>query len=447
MYPTYDAPGEEYRLILVEHGSGMIWATIGDGSPRLARISIQSGGRPVQQLQHTIRSKLFSRAIILETDVPSVSHSRSAVIEIWPPAKCRGPMPVRIEDLCEEEAIDVRRWTQTLSDNEAAARRSFSRPGWIDEAKEWIEAAIGPEDCLTGEVEQYNATGQFCLAHFKAHDGPGFWLKATGAPNCHEFGITALLANRYSDSLPRLVATRADWNAWLMMDGGTPLSSWTSSTVSSAIRQMVSLQTRTIGKTDELLHAGAFDQRTGAVRARIPELIAYLTEAMGNQVSTKAPRMERSRLNEMAKILDDACGSMERLAIPDTLMHGDLNPSNVLFRGGNCVFTDWCEAAVGNPFVTLFHIHLLGCSVEGAWARPLPDLCRNSWLELLEPIQTLRALALIPLLAPFAYLCGRGAWLCSNRRFDPQIQSFARALARRMDRASRDPKLREALCH
>jgi hypothetical protein len=46
----------------------------------------------------------------------------------------------------------------------------------------------------------------------------------------------------------------------------------------------------------------------------------------------------------------------------------------------------------------------------------------------------------------FSYLYGRGKWLHSARRSEPAVRSYARSLARHMDRIVTDQKLLEDLC-
>src|SRR5258708_39113401 len=45
--------------------------------------------------------------------------------------------------------------------------------------------------------------------------------------------------------------------------------------------------------------------------------------------------------------------------IPDTVVHNDLNRGNILVCENNCLFTDWCEVSIGNPFITFQHLLLL----------------------------------------------------------------------------------------
>ncbi len=213
---------------------------------------------------------------------------------------------------------------------------------------------------------------------------------------------------------------------------------------------MAGLQKKTVGYTEQLLGSGATDQRIAVLRGHVDEIISYLEEAMEQQTSTKVPRLRVSRLREIGTMLKDACGAMEELGIPETIIHNDINRGNILVRDNACVFTDWCEAYTGNPFVTFQHLMLLlpsnGDHAEADRFK-LMHAYKQCWLDSLVPWQIDQAFALIPLLAVASYFYGRGGWLRSARRYDPHMQSYARSLARHMDRAAQIPSLMEALCH
>ena len=51
--------------------------------------------------------------------------------------------------------------------------------------------------------------------------------------------------------------------------------------------------------------------------------------------------------------LVDACAALVALDIPDTLVHGDLHPGNIVVSPTGPIVVDWSDAAVGNPFVDL----------------------------------------------------------------------------------------------
>jgi aminoglycoside phosphotransferase (APT) family kinase protein len=178
-------------------------------------------------------------------------------------------------------------------------------------------------------------------------------------------------------------------------------------------------------------------------------MMCYLEEAMEQQASTKVPRLGGSRLREIGVFIEDACGAMQELGIPETIIHNDINHGNILDCNDGCVFTDWCEAYVGNPFMTFQHLLLL-LPPDGNQAKVglirLKEACKELWLNSLASWKIDQAFALMPLLAVTSYLYGRGAWLRSSRRYDPQMQRHARSLARHMDRAAQRISFVEALC-
>jgi hypothetical protein len=353
-----------------------------------------------------------------------------------------------IDEITKEEMTsEEREAVKAILVGDKESRGPFSRLGWIEEAMDWVCEVAGSKGALTGEIRQYNASASFALVRFAMQAGPAYWLKATGEPNAHEFQITRMLAALSAEYLPRRIGEREDWNAWLMEDAGRPVDVWTLPALELAVLSMAELQRRTVGRTGIFLVAGAFNQRLCVLRAHVPELVEYLEEAMIKQASSTVPRIERRRLLQLANIVQDACCCMDALEIPDTLVHSDMNSGNILFEGMHCVFTDWCETGVGNPFLTFQYLCLLEPRSDKSWTPRLREIYKRCWLDCLSPSQIDRAFALMPLLAILSYLYGRGTWFDSARRNDPHFESHARSLARHMDRAAQDPRLLEAICH
>jgi aminoglycoside phosphotransferase (APT) family kinase protein len=141
---------------------------------------------------------------------------------------------------------------------------------------------------------------------------------------------------------------------------------------------------------------------------------------------------------------------MLELGIPDSLIHNDLNPGNILFDGSRYVFADWCEAYVGNPFLVFQQLCALVSRDQDEslpWVRQLRVLYKHKWSALLAEPQMEQAFTLTPLLAVLSCLYGRGTWLTSSLRDDSELQGYKRSLARYMDRAAQNPRLIEALWH
>jgi Ser/Thr protein kinase RdoA (MazF antagonist) len=111
-----------------------------------------------------------------------------------------------------------------------------------------------------------------------------------------------------------------------------------------AVEGMAKLQIETQSHNLDLLDAGAFDQGLQVFKEHATELFDYLEEAMSLQTSTKAPRLEKKRIQRLRVVFEEVCQRVEDLAIADTIVHGDMNRGNILTDGGHCQFIDWSEA-------------------------------------------------------------------------------------------------------
>ena len=432
----------EYRCVLVRPHSHAVLAFADAVQCHLPRVQIPRAARTAREVQRAIKAKWGLNILVLDTWAAPEELGGCAVAELLTPEMTSSFREVSAEQLKSSEFLeeDYRRLRLLFG---GRPKTLFSHFGWIDEAITWMERVTGRTFNSSRGVEQWNAGGGFALLRACSDDGRHFWLKATGEPNAHEFAITRFLWESCPDFLPRLVAIREDWNAWLTEDAGDPLPDAPGpDELASAAKRMAGLQLMTVGRTDELLAAGAFDQRLLVLRSHIDPVIAYLIDTMARQTSTKSAPLGRDRLLELSEILRDACFRLEAFDIPDALIHNDLNAGNILSDGAKCVFTDWSEAAVGNPLLSCERL----CQLSRPHAESVRACYRDCWSPWLAAGILDEAIALTPLLAIYAYLYGRGDWIGQTRGARPQFESYARSLARHMDRAAKDSSLMEALC-
>jgi len=439
-----------YRLVLVAPDSGNVLAALDGNDLRLPRIAIPRWTRPARHIQHTMHTLWNAKVVILDflNDCPG---SPVCIAELLSARIPEVLLAVPLDSLgVSELTLQERETLREICSGNSANRGPFSRTGWISEVLAWIQESTHYKLPFTGEIEQHNAGGSFALVRLALQNGAAYWLKAVGAPNLHEFSITTTLAGLYPEYLPAVVATHGKWNAWVMEDAGMSAGQNSNADfLESTVIAMAELQKKTCGHEDDLLRAGAADQRMGVLAGHIDELITYLDDAMQLQTSIKVPPLGTKRLREIGEVLKNACAAMEALCIPNTIIHNDINPGNILLRNAGCVFIDWCEACVGNPFLTLQSLLLLApknCRDYELNTRRLKQLYGSRWISWLPACNIDRAFALAPLLAIASHLYGRGDWLKSDRRDDPRVQSYSRALARHMDRAASASQLTEALC-
>jgi hypothetical protein len=442
-----------YRVVLVLSRPRMILAERHGTRRRLPRISIPKRTRTAKQLTEAIQQKWGVSSIVIDFLPIEQALLSCAVIEVlnhgWEFGKY-GFMAAQVDDLEEQElAARERSVVLGILRGDRQGRGPFSRPGWVGEAQQWIQA------CLPGrliefneDVRQFNAGGTFALVFLGTRQKPAYWLKATGSPNTHEYTITTTLARYLPDYLPPLVAARDDWNAWVMEDMGQSLhSAFTSPRFEQAVHCLAQLQKTSTVYVDLMLAGGCFDHRIPNLRAHLPQLIHYLDEAMARQTSARVLPIGTKRLRELEILLEDACSSIEALRIPDALLHNDMNLGNVLSDGVRTVFTDWAEACIGNPFLTFERLRAQTPQENSALVPQLTGIYKKHWRSMLCESTIERALALSPPIAIAAYVYGRDMTFSASYRNDPCVESYARSLARHMDRAVQSPDFVEALCH
>jgi hypothetical protein len=445
---------EEYRVLLAQPPTRQIFLAEECGKLRVPRVAIPKWARPAETLTEAVDKKWHVDAIVVDFLPGDSIQPDCAVLEIrqkdWR-ASNGDLIPVGADSagvcgLSHRAEAALREILQ----GKCGSRGPFSRLGWVDDAQEWIKSAITDRDvCFTNQTRQLNACGTFALVRFATKCGRAYWLKAVGEPNAHEFAVTTYLAEHCPTYLPKLVCARGDWNAWVMQEGGQSLERpLPLPRVEEVVTQMATVQTAFVGNTNDLLRCGCVDQRIEVLEAHVDQVITYLAEAMGLQTSTKVPRLSEARLRELAAILQAACSAMRALNIPDSLLHNDLNAGNVLFDESRCLFIDWAEAYVGNPFLIFPQLcSLISCSEDTSltWVQRLKTLYKGRWSSLLTDSQVDRAFVLTPILAVLSHLYGRGSWLRSPLDEDSHIQGFRRSLARYMDRAAQSPDLLEVL--
>ena len=325
---------------------------------------------------------------------------------------------------------------------EAASAGPFSRLGWFSELHIWIESVVEPIGFhVNGRFRQLNASPSFSLIRFET-SGPAVWFKAVGEPNQREFAITCTLSRLFPSHLPNVLATRPDWNAWLTRESegrllGDEQESGSWERVAAALAE---LQLDSCDRTSAITGAGARDLSVGTLRKQIHPCVDISQQLMQQQSKTPPPILDTKELLALGDRIGEAFDFLETLEIPETLGHLDLNPGNIVVSATKCVFLDWAEAYVGNPFLTFQYL------IEHfRRSRPL-DSSRESqvlesyaapWSRILSRDAIHAGLTVAPLLAVFSYLCGTGLLSDGERLKQPEFAGYLRGLARRMDREAR----------
>lgn len=173
-----------------------------------------------------------------------------------------------------------------------------------------------------------------------------------------EATLTAALAERWPDRLPRVLAARPG-DGWLLMaDEGQPVWALPDLTdpqrrelAIAAARAHARLQVASVPAVADLLAAGCIDRR-------LPVLIDQLGPLLDDPLT--AAYVAPERLDQLRLAQPTIRAALDRLAaldVPPAIVHGDLHLGNTLLRDGEPVFIDWTDACIGPAMMDLLTPH------------------------------------------------------------------------------------------
>jgi len=418
----------------------------------LPSIDIHPRERLAEQINAAVRDRwnleAYSLATCLGDSRADSSSSQFQVMEcVWPdgqapPMACWIPLSSLAESSFRDPGsfLEIQGALREIETHPAGKSPGpFASPGWMRELRAWIQEQIGPLNLrLTGQFRQLTASPAFSLIRFET-TGPALWFKAVGEPNVHELGIVSALATLFPLFLPRVIASRPDWNAWLMTaaegtspDSGSDPVVW--KTVSARLAQ---LQILSVRETDRLLAVGCHDLRAESLLDRVDDFFASMNELMKQQTKTPPAILTFGELQALGHRLKRALSMLAATGIPDVLNHLDINPTNIIVSDGYCTFLDWAEAAIGHPFLTLEYLleHFKRlCPESSARQTDISSSFAETWEQHVSRLALSRSLSLAPLAAVFACAVSDGCWRDSARLANPQTAAYFRSLTRRMRR-------------
>jgi hypothetical protein len=222
----------------------------------------------------------------------------------------------------------------------------WQRERWFAEAASWVRSTV-PD---VTSVEQFASWCGSMLLRVETRDGR-YYLKA--APNYFhaEGSVTAMLAERFPGVIPRPVAIDVERGWMVLRDfGGALVGSESLEHWEGALDAMASVQRKSIPAIEELIRNGCRDRR--------PSILLSQIEALADGRLGVIPDGYPARLREAIPWFGALGAELAAAPIPDTLVHGDFHPDNVVIAGGRHVIFDWTDACVGHPFVdllTFFH--------------------------------------------------------------------------------------------
>jgi hypothetical protein len=415
---------ETYRVIVLSRDGAKV-LLVSDGERRMVpSVEIPRWQRVAEHLTAAVESNWGEEVVCLFE--PETEPSADGTVTRYQAAEhlCTRSNPrmptywVPVSMLSQDSLADVGDYSAIKQvtavcnrEKGAASAGPFSRLGWFSELRNWIESVVEPIGLhLNGRFQQLNASPSFSLIRFET-SGPAVWFKAVGEPNQREFPITCTLSRLFPSHLPNVLATRPDGNAWLTRESegrllGDEQDSGTWERVAAVLAE---LQINSCDRTPAIAGAGARDLSVGTLRKQIRPFVEITQQLMQQQAKTPPPILDTKELLALGDRIDEALDFLEALAIPETLGHLDLNPGNIVVSATKCVFLDWAEAYVGNPFLTFQYLieHFRrGHPPNSSRESQVLDSYADPWSRILSRDAIHAGLTVAPLLAVFIHRRG-----------------------------------------
>jgi aminoglycoside/choline kinase family phosphotransferase len=166
------------------------------------------------------------------------------------------------------------------------------------------------------------------------------------------------------------------------------------------------IQTAAIADADLLVARGVPDRRGDL-------LVSWIRERLQGWADD---HQARALLDE----LDERWAAVQECGLPDTLVHGDAHPGNVI-EGERMVFVDWGDSIVGSP---AFDVATLTARMDATDAALVVDTWCESWSRSVVGSDPRRALALI---GPVSELRMAAVYADFLARIEPSERVYHRA--------------------
>ncbi len=437
---------ESATLVIVHPRAPMVLAMRDrSGSPVLPEVQIPRFTRLAEEATGAIREKWGLASIALFRPELTGAEGQALVLTLCGPAVTAGG---GLEWWSAAEfpgnALVDRAVQQLTRYEDRDLHGPFCRRQWISELESWVADCIRPLGLhLTGRLRQYNCGATFALVRFETHHS-AVWFKASGEPNRHEFAVTREVSYRAPEFVPRTIAFHEGWNGWLMREAaGQPIDvcnrpeAWT-----RAASALSTIQMRFAGLTGLLRSIGCRDRSLEWIESKLDPFFQSAEEWMSHQpAGTASQPLTPSELRDLKARVRVLLAELRALHIDESLVHGDINPGNLIVSPGGCTFLDWAEAWIGHPFVSFEYFRELLRKTHPdrpGWLYEVQAAYSAPWRDRYGTARVDHALRISPAIAPLAYAMGAIELPVRFQTLSPRQEAFLRSLVRRIDREARD---------
>lgn len=253
-----------------------------------------------------------------------------------------GPVTYHVEAMAPPRAavLDDRPdadWSEVLADH--PLRAWWARPNGPAELVRCATALLGQP--LAGTPVQVKTWNLSCLYRLPMAQQV-VWGKATAAFAGHEAASIRLVRQHDPGLAPEVLADDRS-RRLLLMGNASGVDCWDADveTLCVVVRRWVAVQAAVAD--------GARDGASG-LRTWLPaSLLADLPALLAGEAGGTLDAAELDAAWRLVDRLPELLCELASAGLPDTLVHGDLHPGNMLSDGVAHMLVDWAESGVGHP--------------------------------------------------------------------------------------------------
>jgi hypothetical protein len=252
----------------------------------------------------------------------------------------------------------------------------------------WARGVLGRDAPLDGVVRAEQQRTWNLSAIWRLHDGEAsYWVKQVPEFFAHEAAVLAWLGERVPDLAPPLVGADDQGRMLLAHVEGTDLYGADPAMRARIAARAHEIQVAGIVDADALVARGVPDRR-GA------RLVTWIRDRLDDVVGDHPAG---ALLDDLDRMWD----AVQQCGLPDTLVHGDAHPGNVI-EGERMVVVDWGDSVVGSPVLDVATLTATLSPEQSAvvvdawcdlWSRTAPGCEPRRALELVRPVSELRMAA------------------------------------------------------
>ena len=287
----------------------------------------------------------------------------------------------------------------------------WTQPTWLPEVESWVRAELERQGiALRGPLAERQIRPWSAVLSAPTSAGE-VYFKATAPSLAHEPALTELLAQRWPEWLPTVLASD-NARGWLLLtDAGVTLRSLVNSADDlyhweRILPRYAEMQIALAGESDELLALGALDRRLAVLPTQYEALLRD-TDALRIGLPDGLTADEHARLVAFTPQFASRCAELASYGLPETLHHDDFHDANIFVRDGRYALADWGESCVAHPFSTLlvnqrsiaYRLGFLGEENEHPETTRLRDAYLEPWTAYAPRADLLAACALARQLA------------------------------------------------